>query len=238
MGSPLPPGPEPGRGTMKPVRTSQALQRELGGRYVLQRELGRGGMGIVFLARETALDRPVALKVLPAAKSYGRFRERFFHEARIVARLSHDHIVPIYAVDQAGPFVYYTMKFIEGESLYHRIMAQGPLSPAEAARILRDVAFAVDYAHQQGVIHRDLKPHNILMEARTGKAMVTDFGIAVALGEEPPAGAGAIEGTYNYATPSSWPVSRWTRGATCTRWGSPGTSWPPRSCRSTGRPGR
>src|SRR3990172_6289902 len=127
--SPTIPGREPGPGLIKPHRAVEAFQQALAGRYVLQRELGRGGMGVGFLAWETALHRLVALKVLPSAYSHGRFRERFLYEARIAANLEHPNIVPIYAVDEAGPFVFYTMAYIKGESLDRYVSARGSLSP-------------------------------------------------------------------------------------------------------------
>src|SRR5687767_15429183 len=127
-----------------------ALQVALAGRYSLERELGRGGMGVVYLAQEVRLDRPVALKVLPphyAAKP--ELRERFLREARTAARLSHPHIVPIHAVHEVGDFVFFAMSYIEGETLGERIRAKGPLAPKEAARILREVGWALAYAHAQ-----------------------------------------------------------------------------------------
>lgn len=119
------------------------LQEALKGRYSLERELGRGGMGIVYLAHEVALNRPVALKLLPppvAAKPTRR--ERFLREARTAARLSHPNIVPIHTVDQVGGFVFFTMAYVDGETLRHRVRSRGPLPSAEAARVLRDVAGA------------------------------------------------------------------------------------------------
>lgn len=177
-----------------------AVQQAVEDRYVLQGELGRGGYGVVYLAWEKALERKVALKVLPPAIAGDGRRERFLREARIAARLKHDHIVPIHAVGESGPFVYYTMDYIEGETLLQRIFVEGWLSPGETARIMREVAWAVDYAHRQGVIHRDLKPNNILLERSTGRAYVTDFGIA-RLMEEAPLLGGLTFGTFTYASP-------------------------------------
>lgn len=156
-----------------------ALQDALKGRYSLERELGRGGMGIVYLAHEVALDRPVALKLLPPAlAAQPELRERFLREARTAAKLSHPYIVPIFAVDRMNEFVFSAMAYVEGETLGQRIRSLGPLPAPEAARVLRDVAWAVGYAHAQGVIHRDLKADNILLEQGSGRALVTDFGIA------------------------------------------------------------
>jgi len=184
-----------------------ALQEALGGRYVLERELGKGGMGVVYLAWEAALDRLVALKVLPPDLGTPSRRARFLKEARIAAQLKDDHIVPIHAVDEAGPYVYYTMEYVDGETLAERILADGALAVDEVTRILRDVARAVEYAHERGVVHRDLKPQNILLESKTGRAYVADFGIARVLGDDPPrgrgggGGGGRTFGTLPYVSP-------------------------------------
>jgi serine/threonine-protein kinase len=155
------------------------LQTALAGEYSLQRELGRGGMGIVYLARDVQLDRDVAIKVLPAhLASTPSARQQFLREARMAARLSHPNIVPIHRVAEAGGFVFFVMAYVEGETLGERLRARGPLPPDEAARVLREVAWALAYAHGRGIVHRDIKPDNILLEAGTGRALVTDFGIA------------------------------------------------------------
>jgi serine/threonine-protein kinase len=155
------------------------FQAALAGEYSLQRELGRGGMGIVYLARDVQLDRDVAIKVLPAHLARTtESRQRFLREARTAAGLSHPHIVPIHRVGEVGGFVFFVMSYVEGETLGERLRAHGPLPPAEAARVLREVAWALAYAHGRGIIHRDVKPDNILLEAGTGRARVTDFGIA------------------------------------------------------------
>ena len=165
--------------SVPPTSEFLALQEALAGRYSLERELGRGGMGIVFLAQEVRLDRPVALKLLPPEYAVQPpLRERFLREARTAAKLSHPHVVPIFAVDEVGDFVFFAMAYVNGQTLGQRVRERGPVPPREAARILREVAWALGYAHAQGIVHRDVKPDNILLEAGTGRALVTDFGIA------------------------------------------------------------
>jgi predicted Ser/Thr protein kinase len=159
--------------------TFAPLQQLLSGQYVLERELGRGGMGVVYLARELRLDRAVAVKVLP--RSLGAnpdLRERFLREARTAAQLSHPNIVPIFRADEVDGFAYFTMAFIEGESLAERLRDRGPFSPAEAVRVLREAAWALAYAHARGLVHRDVKPENIMIERGSNRVIVTDFGIA------------------------------------------------------------
>jgi serine/threonine-protein kinase len=180
-----------------------ALQAALAGEYSLQRELGRGGMGVVYLARDVQLDRDVGIKVLPAHLAVdATARERFVREARMAAGLSHPHIVPIHRVGEAGGFVFFVMSYVEGETLGERIRRGGPLPPADAARILREVAWALAYAHGRGIVHRDVKPDNILIEAGTGRALVTDFGIARGGGAPDASGdVGKIMGTAHFMSP-------------------------------------
>jgi eukaryotic-like serine/threonine-protein kinase len=180
-----------------------ALQGALAGEYSLQRELGRGGMGIVYLARDVQLDRDVAIKVLPShLAQQASLRERFLREARTAAGLSHPHIVPIHRVGEAGGFVFFVMSYVEGETLGERLRTRGPLPAAEAARVMREVAWALAYAHGRGIVHRDVKPDNILLEASTGRALVTDFGIASGGSHaEHDTDPGTLMGTAHFMSP-------------------------------------
>jgi serine/threonine-protein kinase len=175
-----------------------SFQSALAGRYSIDRELGRGGMGIVYLAREVHLDRPVAIKLLPPERAAeAPLRQRFLREARLAASLSHPNVIPIHAVEDAGGFVFYVMAFVDGETLADRVRQRGPLPSSEAARVLREVAWALAAAHAQGLVHRDVKPDNILLERASGRVLVTDFGIAAATGD---AGDG-ISGTPEFMSP-------------------------------------
>lgn len=178
------------------------IQAALAGRYSLQRELGRGGMGIVYLAQDVALDRPVALKLLqPGLASRPALRQRFLTEARTAARLSHPNIVPIFAVDEVAGLVFFVMAFVDGETLEQRIRSRGPLSASVLATILREVGWALAYAHAQGVVHRDVKADNIMLERGSGRALVVDFGIARVMEDPAGSGAGELLGTAEYMSP-------------------------------------
>jgi serine/threonine-protein kinase len=178
------------------------LQEAVAGEYSLERELGRGGMGIVYLAREVQLDRLVAIKVLP--RSLGQradIRERFLREARMAASLSHPHIVPIYRVGEARGLVFFVMAYVNGETLGERLRSRGPLPTAIATRLLREVTWALSYAHGRGIVHRDIKPDNILIEAETGRALVTDFGIARGAEQVESTDPGRVMGTAHFMSP-------------------------------------
>jgi len=151
----------------------------VGGQYDVQAEIGRGGMAVVYAAADLRLRRRVALKVLPPEFAFrDDVRRRFQREAEMSARLSHPNIVPIYSVDEKDGLVYFVMALVEGESLASLLMRTPRLPVPAARRILHDVADALAYAHAHGVIHRDIKPDNILLDAESGRPMVTDFGIA------------------------------------------------------------
>ncbi|HMC18012.1 MAG TPA: serine/threonine-protein kinase, partial [Gemmatimonadales bacterium] len=157
----------------------ERLHAALGDRYRVEREVGAGGMAIVFLATDVKHQRPVAIKVLRPELAAAVGHERFLREIEIAAKLQHPHILPVYDSGQADGMLYYVMPFVEGESLRDRLSRGGPLPHAEAARIAREVADALAYAHRQGIVHRDIKPANILLSQ--GHAVVADFGVARAV---------------------------------------------------------
>ena len=176
-----------------------AFQSALAGRYSIDRELGRGGMGIVYLAHEVHLDRLVAIKLLPPGRAADpALRERFLREARMAAKLSHPNIIPIHSVAESGEFVYYVMAFVDGETLAERVRTRGPFTGTEGARVLREVCWALSHAHSQGLVHRDVKPENILLEAGSGRALVADFGIAAVTADPSVPG---IAGTPEFMSP-------------------------------------
>jgi serine/threonine-protein kinase len=180
----------------------EQLQTALSGRYALDHELGRGGMAVVYLARDLKHARPVALKVLRPELATVLGPERFLREIEIAANLHHPHILPLYDSGEAGGFLYYAMPFVEGESLRNRLRRERQLPLDDALQITQEVADALSYAHSLGVIHRDIKPENILFEA--GHAVVADFGIARAVsaaGAEQLTETGLAVGTPAYMSP-------------------------------------
>ena len=178
------------------------LQAIVAGRYSLERELGRGGMGVVFLARDVALERLVAIKLLPKHLAHDpTLRERFLREARTAAQLMHPNIVPIHAVEAHDDLAFFVMAFIDGETLAERVRRKGLLSGDETVRLMQEVAWALGYAHGRGVVHRDIKPDNILIEHASGRALVADFGIARVTQRETLSAEGTLLGTVQYMSP-------------------------------------
>ena len=179
-----------------------ALIGSLQDRYTLERELGRGGMATVFLARDLKHDRLVALKVLHPELAASLGPERFLREIKVAARLNHPYIVPLHDSGQAGNLLYYVMPYVDGESLRQRLGREKQLPVEDALQIARNVAAALDYAHRQGVVHRDIKPENVMLHE--GEALVTDFGIAKAIsaaGGESLTQTGVAIGTPAYMSP-------------------------------------
>jgi hypothetical protein len=186
-----------------PDAVRAALEKGLGAQYRVIRLLGRGGMGAVYLARDETLERLVAIKVLPPEKGGDAdSRERFRREARTAARLTHPSIVPLHGFGEVEGLLYLVMGYVRGEPLTARMRREGALPADDARGIVADVAEALDYAHRQGVVHRDVKPDNIMIEDETGRALLTDFGIAKGPGGGPPVTqAGGIVGTPHYMSP-------------------------------------
>jgi len=180
----------------------EMVRKELQKEYEVLDELGRGGMAIVFKAKETELDREVAIKVLPFSLAFDKeFVERFQREARTSAKLEHPNIIPIYRVGKSGRVIYFVMKFLRGKPLSSVLAARGAgLPPAEIRRVLADVCRALAYAHKSGIVHRDIKPDNIMFDEH-GHAVVTDFGIAKAASGGKLTGTGMSIGTPHYMSP-------------------------------------
>jgi serine/threonine-protein kinase len=163
------------------------LKVALARRYNIDRELGRGGMSVVYLAEEPRHARRLALKVLPPQVAATLGSERFLREIKTTAGLSHPHILPLFDSGEADGFLFYVMPYIEGESLRQRLNRERQLSVDEALRITTEIGDALGFAHSRDIVHRDIKPENILLEA--GHAVLTDFGIAKAVTD-----AGAASG--------------------------------------------
>ena len=180
------------------------LQATLGDAFTLEREIGGGGMSRVYVAEETALRRRIVVKVLPQDMAAEVSLARFQREIALAARLQHPHIVPMLASGETQGLPYYTMPFIDGESLRQRLARGGELPVVEATRLMREIASALAYAHEKGIVHRDIKPENVLLSG--GIALVTDFGVAKALlasssADAPLTSAGIAVGTPAYMSP-------------------------------------
>ena len=180
------------------------VERALGAHYELDCEIGRGGMGIVYRAKDRRLKRTVAIKVLPPELAFrGEIKTRFLREAETAAQLNHPNIVDIYSVDESQGLVFFVMAYIPGDNLAKRLHDRGAMAVEDVRRILRDVADALAYAHERGVVHRDIKPDNILIDEGSGRPMVTDFGIARAVsdGDNRLTATGIAIGTPTYMSP-------------------------------------
>ncbi|MDF3053035.1 MAG: protein kinase, partial [Geminicoccaceae bacterium] len=179
----------------------ERLARTLAGRYEITRLLGRGGMAVVFLAQDLMLERQVAIKVLPPDMAFDtKLIPRFQQEAKTAAKLDHPNIIPIYRVESEAGLDYFVMKYVTGGSL-EQVLEQGPLQIELARRVLCQAALALGHAHKRGIVHRDVKPANIMLES-DGRVVLTDFGISKALeGGSGFTGTGAIIGTPHYMAP-------------------------------------
>ncbi len=175
-------------------------------------------MGVVYRATHIALEREVALKVIARhlADDEG-FRERFLRESRLAARLDHPSVVPVFDAREEEGELIVAMRLIGGGDLKRRIKDEGPLPPAEAVDLLAQIASALDAAHGLGIVHRDVKPHNILLEGRD-RAFLTDFGLAKAVGDSGVLSGASIAGTVEYMSPEQWRGRASGRPPTSTRW--------------------
>ncbi len=191
------------RAAIASTAEQSVLERALGQQYEIVRLLGRGGMGAVYLARERALERFVAIKVLrPDLADAPEARERFRREARIAAKLSHPGILPLHTFGEVDGLWYFVMAYVRGVSLAERLRVEGRLPREEAVRILTELSDALECAHRQGVIHRDIKPGNVLLDADTGHAMLADFGVSKVQGMgDDLTITGMVVGTPSYMSP-------------------------------------
>jgi len=182
--------------------TSRPFVEAVASRYAIKRLIGRGGMGIVYLARDRRLERLVAIKTLPPHLAADEsVKQRFLREIRTAGAMSHPNVVPIHGADEIDGQVFFVMGYVDGESLATMIRGLGRIEAVDTARILRDVSAALSHAHARGIIHRDIKAENILVERATGKAMVTDFGIARLAEAGPLTATGQLLGTVYYISP-------------------------------------
>ncbi|MEO5590445.1 MAG: serine/threonine-protein kinase, partial [Gemmatimonadaceae bacterium] len=180
----------------------KGLESALLSSYRLDRELGQGGMATVYLATDLRHERRVALKVLHPELSSALGPDRFLREIKLVARLNHPHIVPLFDSGEAGGYLYYVMPVVEGETLRDRLLREGQIPVEESLLIVRGIASALDYAHRQNIVHRDIKPENVMLQ--DGEALVMDFGIAKALSaatNDTLTQAGMMVGTPAYVSP-------------------------------------
>ena len=181
---------------------SRPFAEAVAAQFAVKRLIGRGGMGMVFLARDRRLDRLVALKTLPPAIANDRaVRERFLRETRTAGALAHPNIVPIHGADELSGFVFFVMTYVDGDSLAALTRDRGKLDPRTVARYMRDVAAALTHAHEHGVIHRDVKAENILIDRVSDRALVTDFGVARVAEATPLTETGQVLGTVHYVSP-------------------------------------
>src|SRR3712207_2034157 len=181
----------------------QMLHAQLGEEYQVVRELGRGGMGVIFLARDVKLHRLVAIKVLRHEFAHSpEHRERFRREARVAARLTHPNVVAVHTYGETPDLVYLVMRYVRGESLGARLRREGRIAPESARTLLAELALVLEYAHREGIVHRDLKPENILLERGSDRPMLTDFGVALIRSADPsPDDVRRAFGTPQYMSP-------------------------------------
>src|SRR5262245_55916244 len=175
------------------------VRAALADRYAVEAAIGHGGMGRVYLARDHRHHRPVAIKVLHPEIAHALGPDRFPREVAIAASLVHPNVIPLHDSGSAGGMLYYVMPYVEGESLRARLIREGQLRIEDAVRIAGDVAAALDYAHARGIVHRDVKPENILLAS--GSALLADFGLAMTTGDQHRTLSGYVVGTPAYMSP-------------------------------------